>query len=354
MTLRRLNRAAIPVAAAALSAFLLAGPSISLSQPQLAPWALAAGPGSELPTEALLSVEVLPFTAMPSSASEVRDAEGRYQAYLLRQLLEESTQWGPVRMLADASAGAELVVRGEIQRATPQQLALAIQATDATGKVWLDQVYQQTADAENYAGGQEPFLGLFRRVAGDLTAVRNSLSLGALSNILTVATLRRAGTFAPDAFGNYLTETEGIYQVNRLPAEGDPLFAQLDRIAEAQALFADAVDPNFERFFKDIQPTYILWRKTLLESDALMSTYREKSARKSSRDKSARAIYRELRELKLYQQTVRETMESFVFRMEPTKLETQGQVVELGGTLAEQTAQWQDILNRMFAAEVGL
>ena len=85
-----------------------------------------------------------------------------------------------------------------------------------------------------------------------------------------------------------------------------------------------------------------------------MARYRQKSAGRSAKDKNARSLYFELRELKLHQQTVRETMESFVFRTAPTRIEAEGQLVELNGTLQEQSEKWRDILSRKYAAEVGL
>ncbi len=325
-------------------------------QPEPAGWAQQLAAGAELPAQALLAVEVLPFTPETGQgrSQAVKDAESRYLAYQLRDLLERSTQWGPVRMLEQASQGHELVISGEVLAATPVQLQLAIRVSDASGAVWIDHSYQQTVLPSAYNTGAEPFIKVFEAIASDLTKARNGKSLAQLEGLQTIASLRRAAWLAPDAFGDYLSLSDGVYQINRLPAESDPLFNRVSRIAEAQALFADAVDPNFGRFFNDMQPTYILWRKTLYESEQLMANYRNKSANRAASSKSARSIYRELQELKLYQKTVRETMESFVFRMQPVQIQTQGQLVELSGTLSEQSEKWQDVLSRLYEAEVGL
>lgn len=320
----------------------------------MAPWAAALEPGQDLPLSALLAVEVLPVQVPDPERSEIRAAESSYMAYELRQTLESAAQFGPVRMLSAPSAGHELVIHSALVRSNSRHLTLAVRATDASGRNWIDDQYEHTASPEDYANGTEPFAALYQHVTADLIGYRNRLTIAELKDVTELARLRRAATLAPSAFGGYVKESGGRYQINRLPAENDPLIARINRIADAQALFADAVDPNFARFHKDMGPTYILWRKTLFESEQVMANYREKSARKSARDKSARSIYNELRELKLYQQTIRETMESFVFRMQPTRLEVNGEIMELGGTLSQQTQRWQEILNQLFAAELGL
>ena len=158
-------------------------------------------------------------------------------------------------MLESPSPGFELQINGAVVTATPTELELAITIVDGAGAIWLSRNYAQRITAADYAKGNEPFIGLYERISADLIDHRNSRSLEQLNTLLTVASLRRAQWLAPEAFNNYLIEEQGQFRINRLPADNDPLFSSISRIAEAQALFADAVDPNYQRFFTDIGPT---------------------------------------------------------------------------------------------------
>ena len=65
-----------------------------------------------------------------------------------------------------------------------------------------------------------------------------------------------------DAFGGYLQQDEqGIYSVVRLPADGDPMIARVERIREQEHLFVDTVDEQYVEIYEEMAPTYSLWRE---------------------------------------------------------------------------------------------
>ncbi|MEM9533342.1 MAG: hypothetical protein AAGA23_20640 [Pseudomonadota bacterium] len=314
------------------------------------------GDSANLPEQALLAVSIVSFA--PSDQADlpqnVRDSEALYFSYLARQVLEESEQWGPVRMVPISAEGFELEVSGKVVRSSPEQLTIRFSAVDASGRVWLDGSLDHQAAATDYAEVTEPHAQLFADLNAALITARQDLSLSQLEGVITLGELRRAAWLVPQAFGGLLTEAEGRYTINRLPARDDPLFSRVQRIQQAQELYTDTVDPTYRAFFDEMQPTYILWRRALFESNQMMTAYRQQSAGRKARDKSARALYFELRERKLFEQTLRETMESFLFEARPTAIRLEGEVQELSGTLTEQASQWQDILRRIYEAEVGL
>ena len=67
----------------------------------------------------------------------VRRAEARYLAYNLRNTLEETENWGAVRLIPQNIRAIDLMVYGEIRESSGVELELKIRAVDATGKVWL-------------------------------------------------------------------------------------------------------------------------------------------------------------------------------------------------------------------------
>ena len=342
--------------AVALCPLLLAGLAAAEGLRPVQQWAQEAN--TELPRAALLEVGLLPLDAgispdMTDSDAALRRAEARYYPYLLRTLLEDSGQWGPVRMLPGPSPTAELLIGGVLIQSTPARLMIRWTVHDATGRVWLDSTYTATAGIDDYrTGGDDPFLETFRQLAADLAQFRTKLTLDELSEIIRVARLRYARKLASGIFESYLVkDPDGHWRVNRLPAEGDPMMARVERVRESEYLFVDTVDQHYGSYFREIGPTYLALRKAILEADLLMQAYRRQA---NDGRESLQQRYNQLRELKLYQQTLRETLGSFAFEVGPTTVDLEGEVITLSGTLTDQYAKWQDLLDRIHAAEVGL
>ena len=115
---------------------------------------------AEIPQDELLDVGIRLFDPnIPADPAEqekrlvfpdVRKAESRYMPVLLRDTLEGTGQWGQVRVLPGASAGSDVIVDGRILESNGSVLKLAIKATDATGRVWLQKDYAGAADLRAY------------------------------------------------------------------------------------------------------------------------------------------------------------------------------------------------------------
>jgi hypothetical protein len=69
---------------------------------------------------------------------DLRRAESRYFAVLLRNTLESSAQWGAVRVAPETVEFIDLRVNGRIVESDGKRLQLEITAQDAAGRVWLD------------------------------------------------------------------------------------------------------------------------------------------------------------------------------------------------------------------------
>ena len=323
-----------------------------------------SGAETELPEQALLAIGLLTLDLGVSShtASKerlaLRQAEALYIPFLLRTVLENTRLWGPVRVLPSSDPTAELLITGTIVESSGERLVVQLSAIDSTGRQWLDQQYVATAQLADYeTPGTEPFLSLYQQIAADLSKFRATLELRDLDRIIQVSRLAYAAVIAPEAFDNYLKrQANGRLVINRLPAVGDPMLARVERTRETEYLFIDAVDLQFGQYFRDLAPTYAAWRRLTLESQTLMASYRKqaRSKRSSKGKKSAARSYRELQELKLYQQTLREAMVSFRFEVGPTTLDLDGEIIELSGSLAEQQIQWKSLLSQIYAEQVGL
>ena len=77
----------------------------------------------------------------------------------------------------------------------------------------------------------------------DLLDVRGGLDTRQLEMIRQTSLLRYAASLSEEAFGSYLQQApDGSYTVLRLPAEGDPMMARVERIRDQEYLFVDTVD----------------------------------------------------------------------------------------------------------------
>jgi hypothetical protein len=81
---------------------------------------------------------------------QIRRAESMYLAVELRETLQRSGHWGAVWVSPRDSNAVDLTVHGEILRSDGNVFALHATATDATGRVWLDEDYDMETAASAY------------------------------------------------------------------------------------------------------------------------------------------------------------------------------------------------------------
>jgi hypothetical protein len=123
-------------------------------------------------------------------------------------------------------------VKGKIIECNGESLVLQVEVRDATGRLWFDRKFGADATEASYAdlqpGQKDPFQDVYHAVANAIAEQREKLTPEEIRNIRTVSKLKFAKDFAPDAFGGYLrVDKKGIAQVNRLPAEDDPMMKRL-------------------------------------------------------------------------------------------------------------------------------
>ncbi|SVD93714.1 uncharacterized protein METZ01_LOCUS446568, partial [marine metagenome] len=156
-------------------------------------------------------------------------AETRYIPYLLKQVLEESGYWGAVRVVPQADPTAELSLQGRILYSDGFQLEVHILCRDSTGRVWLDQVYQDRASLVDYpdeiAVAEDPFRDLYVRLANDLALSLKVQSARTRSIVLDAALLRYAQALSPETFAGYLKpDGHDQLRIQGLPARDDPMY----------------------------------------------------------------------------------------------------------------------------------
>ncbi|MDX1571432.1 MAG: hypothetical protein R3200_13180 [Xanthomonadales bacterium] len=354
----------------------------------------------ELPAEALLDVGIAVFDpGIPDYQDprdddpvfpEVRKAEARYIPYQLRRTLEQTNQWGAVRVLPEADPAAELLVTGKIDDSDGYVLELRIKAVDSTGRVWLEEKYIGNAtqfayrDDVDFPG--DPFQDIYDEIANDLLQARQKLARRDLREVRTVGQLKYARELSPHAFGDHLTEDRrGRVAINRLPSPNDPMLARVKRIRDSEYLFIDTVDQQYATFYNQMDPSYDQWRRYSYEETLAMQDVK-RSARtrmlagalaalggaavSSKANNTGTQIvgnsailggltlmkqgYDVGKEADLHQEALKELATSFDSEVAPIVMNVEGEVVKLSGTLEAQYHEWRRLLRQIYAEEVGL
>ena len=213
---------------------------------------------------------------------EIRRAESNYMAYIAKNLLQSTGNWGAVRVVPRLSYAVDVTVSATILHSDGERLNLRVVASDARGQVWFDNVYETLASKYAYDASMprdiDPYQATYNKIANDLLRFRMALTEDEILAIRTTAEMRFARDFATDAFEDYVIETTpGAFQIRRLPAPDDPMLSRVRMIREREYLFIDTLDEYFSSFANEMFTPYQSWRR---------ATYSEAIAYREERNKA--------------------------------------------------------------------
>ena len=343
-----------------------------------------------------LDVMILPFdpnierietvdSDIPISA-EVRRAESRYQAYHLKETLEQTGNWGVVRVIPSPTNFQPLLVQAKILASDGENLRLFVKATDAAGSVWINKEYSDSASKYAYQSVREdPFQDIYNQVANDLLKAHQARNAPSIINIQNVARLKFAADLSPESVSNYLqTDRRGRVTVTQLPAENDLVMQRVSRLREQENLFVDTMDDYYLNFYRNVKPSYDEWRyatydeavrlrqmqkqarNRLLAGAALIAggVYAGSQSETWAGDAAAagavvggigavKSGMDRYKQAEIHEQALAELTQSLGMEIEPNVLQIEGQSIELEGTLDAQYGQWRRILKEIYAADQG-
>ncbi len=352
----------------------------------------------EIPEDELLDVGVVVFSSQEMTEDEaqekgthnrVRQSEGHFIPSHVRNTLQQSSQWGAVRVLPEAGEAHDVLVHGEILESNGQTLVVRVTVSDATGRQWFEQAYELEATGENYRENipwqKDAFQDLYNTIANEMAAYRQLLTPEQIREIRRVAELQFARDFAPDAYGDYLSENDkGELRLKRLPAENDPMMERLMTIREREYMFVDTLNQYYDGFYASMWPAYENWRKLdLTERLAREEVQRSAWMRQIGGVLLvAAAIAMEVsganssniltglmvvggsqifidglnisKQADMHSAAIQELSESFGADMEPIFLDLEGQTHKLSGSAKEQYRQWRTLLKEIYYRETGI
>ena len=311
---------------------------------------------------------------------DVRRAESRYIAYHLKNTLENTGNWGAVRVLPNSTESSHIEISGKILSSDGEMLRLKITAIDSKKNKWIDRIFEDRATGLGYENPTEdPFQDLYNEVANELLAFKTSLSLRDSANIKEIAKLRFARDLAPEKFDGYLVEDQnGSFRIEQLPASNDPMMIRVAQLEELDFLFIDTLDTHFNKFYRETQASYDEWRRTTF-SEALRLRELQKEARRriaagalmivggiAAEGSSSAAAYTgaiggvtairqglsKRVQAKNQELRLRELNEALASEITPYVLDIEGKTIQISGSAEQQFKEWKTLLKRIYADEI--
>ena len=326
---------------------------------------------------------------------DLRKAEARYIPTLLRETLEGTAQWGAVRVIPDTAEFVDVIVTGKLVDSNGGFLSIDVTVTDAAGRVWIkDKRYSSLVDLGAYKTtasikARDPFQNVYSEVANDMVLAREKLSGLDRENIRKVASLRFAEDLAPDAMaGMTAKDKNGVTQVARLPADGDPTLARIEKIRERDTAVVDTVNDYYASFHDNMEDSYGSWRqtsftelekemrarsaartRTVLGAAALIasifapnscSSY--DSCRIADAARNAGAMggiaailsgVKKYADARSHADALKELTNSFQSEVAPQVVEVEGHTLRLTGTAEDQYREWRKLLKQLYLEETG-
>src|SRR6187455_2733682 len=326
---------------------------------------------------------------------DLRKAEARYMPTLLRATLEETAQWGAVRVIPATADFVDVIVTGKVVDSNGGFMAVDITAVDAAGRVWLkDKRYSSLVDLGAYKTtaalkARDPFQNVYSEIANDMVVIRDKLSALDRENIRKIASLRFAQDLAPDAMaGMTAVDKNGITQVARLPAEGDPTLGRIERIRERDTAVVDTVNDYYASFAESIDDSYDSWRQTSFTE--LEKEMRAKSSARTRTVLGAAALIasifapnscssydacrindamrtagtmggiaavlsgiKKYADARTHADALKELTLSFQADIAPQVVEVEGHTLRLTGTAEDQYREWRKLLKQLYEEETG-
>ena len=327
--------------------------------------------------------------------AEVRRAEANFIAYFAKNLLQSTGNWGAVRVVPRATNAVDVTVAGTILHSDGERMALAVEVRDARGEVWLSHTYEALASKYAYEdtvpADIDPFQTVYRQLADDMLAYRQTLSDEDIRTIRATAEMRFARDFVPDAFGPYVAEQPADedgepaqFSLRRLPAEGDQMLARVRKVREREYLFIDTLDEHFGEFHDRMYPSYQNWRRATYKEAIAFQQERRKARAKAMAGVAGLAVglaaqtsdtrlvryggavsiiggalaisraVQDYADAEIHSEVLHELGISAEAEIAPHTIELENRSIALEGSVAAQYDQLRTLLKQIYYREMGL
>lgn len=352
----------------------------------------------DMPEEELLDIGIaifdpglddIPRNREELTFSDVRLAETYFTSHHLAQALQNSGNWGVVRVVPGDLKSSDLAITGTIVQSDGETMRVQVRVKDSTGRIWIDKEYEEVVSKYSYdprmRRSEDAFQGLFNKIANDLLVYKQrNIDAEDVRNIRTVSKIQFARDFAPQVFDEYLEETRnGIIEVQRLPAANDPIMTRIEGIRERDFLYVDALQDYYSNFVREMETPYTEFRRMSYEEVMKLDRLQADARRNmimgvaaiiggiaATQSNNATAYYSSPviiasggwlikdafdkgDERQMHIEALAELGNSLEMEIAPRTIELEARTITLSGSVEAQYDQWREILADLYASEVG-
>ena len=338
---------------------------------------------------------------------ELRKAEAVRSAFKLKQWIHRYNQFDSIMVSADASASADIYLIGRIVESDSETMRIAYKVVDARGVAWNEERTKrhrvEVGWHDRYGNtNRDPFDPLYNKIAEDVyedlkdlgkahvEQLEHNKKVGPeraryseLQLITTTRDLAFAGFVSPE-YNDFLTVERGLYEIQYVPDEDSDSWRRIRTIMHREDEFAQVIEDYYEDFRAQIESDYTQWQadtfpvarevrltkrgraiKALAGAALVVASVaaaEDGSAKEGDRSAENAAVAGALaggaliagafRDNHLHQNAVKEINElsrSLHNSIRPTRLDLNGKVVTLSGTVQDQFGQWRSLLADIYA-----
>ena len=339
---------------------------------------------------------------------ELRRSESVWTAFKLKEWMHRYNQFDEIVVSGDSSVSADVYLIGKILKSDGETMSIEYSVIDATGSTWLaDERDSYRVEVgwhqRNEGSNNDPFDPLYNKIAETVyealkdrgkahvknleRSSRNSRnqgrSLSDLERIELTRDLAFARFLSPEEFGDSIVASNGQYQIQYIPTRDGPDWARIESIQTRENAFLEVVEKYYSQFVEEIGDEYRQWqldsfpiareiriakRNRAIQGVAgtvllVASVAAAKDGAADDGDGSAElgtkvgaAIGSSLIVSSFIQNERRKTAVDEINELggslhnslKPTRVDLNGKVVTLSGTVHDQFTQWRAMLTEMY------
>ena len=324
---------------------------------------------------------------------EIRRAEANRFAYKLKEKLDETGQFGAVRVAPDRTATGDLYILGQIKESNGEEVEIAVEVIDISGREWLDKSFDHEVSEtfhKNYRNrGKDSYDPLFEKIATEIAEELNGHESKELEDLHYLSDIRFGANFSDSKFMQYIKIEEDQFKLVGKPSDQDPMFRRVKAIRVRDQLFIDGLQNNYAAFSTKMNDSYLMWQnQSLLEIKAKRAANRKAIAQAAGgvallalgilsgvAGANSNSVFAQSggltgamlgvaggislisesfstsAEAKVHRDTLNELGRSVDLEMAPKVIAFNKASVELTGNAREQFIQWRTFLQKIYSEE---
>jgi hypothetical protein len=211
---------------------------------------------------------------------ELRRAEANRFAFKLKEALEETEQFGSIRVTPDKSATGDLYILGRIEQSNGEEVEVEIKVIDISGERWLKESFEYEVSSAFHKDirnrGKDSYDPLFVEIAAEIVEELKDHESEELEDLRYLTDIRFGASFSDSTFMQYLETDDEEYTLVSKPSDNDPMLQRVKEIRVRDQLFIDNLQDNYAAFSAQMNDSYLMWQEqSLLEVKARRSAGRK-------------------------------------------------------------------------------